>query len=363
MTFVEAPATLNVLASELKSVAAASAAIENIRQNLPFTENDWVAVVRNSIRPGSPGRWLVILPASHSIAGLYPIAVAAVAGFSLKVRVPSQFEHANSLITRFLQIVKDEIARPGSLEVLPSSWTVKEGADDSYDAILAFGESQTIKTLREVSGKPVSGYGTSLTVALITEDDLTHRSALLAQDAFALAQKGCLSARVAILFSDKQLGELAKSFGPALLQGFKGFWGGALDLPTNSALILEEVALRQRGVPLVDRPHGFPLVAFYKAPLQARGYSDLLGKRQFTLPIAVAPRGRAGEPRNDLVAEIIRNIPDLSLLVHDTSMRTFCDIAKIAKQVAPALQIRRLGQADAPQWDGTHQGSPLFVAH
>ena len=359
----EAPATLNTLAAEIKSIPAASAAIENIVQSLPGSENDWLAVVRNSIATGTPARWLIILPASHSIAGLYPIAVAAVAGFSVKIRVPSNFEHANSLVLRFIQSIRDNVARAGSIELLPSSWLVTKDAGDDFDAILAFGETSTIKSLREISGKPVSGFGSTMTIALLTEDDLLHRSALLAQDAYALAQRRCLATRIAILFSDKQLSELAGMYGSYLLQGFKGFWGSSLDLPTNSALILEEVALRQRGVPLADRPHGFPLIAFYKAPLYSKGYSDLLSKRQFTLPIAVAPRGRSGDERNALVAGILANVPDLSLVVHDSSFRTFADITKISRQHLPRIQLRRLGQSDAPPWDGTHQGSPLFVAH
>ena len=361
--FFDAPSTLNTLTSELKSATASASAVDNIRQNLPHTENDWLAIVKNATHPSTPNRWLIILPGSHSVAGLYPLAVATVAGLSLKVRVPRNFENSNSLVSNFIQLVVEDVARPGSIEVLPSNWKVTDAVDDTCDAILAYGENQTIKMLREVSEKPVSGFGNAITAAFITEDDLTHRSALLAQDAFALAQRGCLSARFAVLFSDKSLGELARIFGPLILQEFKGFWGSSLDVPTNSALVLEEVALRQRGIPLVDRPHGFPLVSFYKAPLQARGYSDLVGLRQFTLPIAVAPRGRSGEERNDLVAGIIRNIPDLSLIVHDSSMRTFCDVAKISRQLNPFLQLRKLGQADAPAWDGLHQGLPLFVAH
>ncbi len=333
------------LTADLGGEALAKAALEDLAQSVPTSEAHWreaaaVAADRGEI----PARWLLILPENHPVVGVYPVALGAALGLDLTVRIPGALAGDG----RFLALLLAAFGAKG----VAATFRINSALDvAAFDAILMYGDDDTVARVRAASGgKPVVGFGGRAGASLIDGADPEPRTVkALARDAFGLGQAGCMSVRLAVVIG---AAARAREFSEAVRKAGEDFLH-AMTIPAAARIghELEATRLAALGFTvLAAKGPRTPLIAYKQGLSHA---SEALALRPYTLPLLFA-----GERAPTLFAESTFGTVTASPRYLDEAMS-----GERLKNPCRGKSFRPLGRANAPAWDGLHEGRPLFRAN
>lgn len=371
----QSPESEAALTRELGSRAAARAALADLRAGLPQSVDAWTEAAKVAAGGGDVlAKWLVVLPESHSLVGLYPLALGAVMGLDLTVRMPARFADERSLLALWLRALQTEVAP--RLSCVDASFRIQDGTH-GYAAILAYGDDETIARLRAVAGCPVQGFGGRFGMSLVDGgrlSDLETNAALLAKDAWGLGQRGCMATRLAVVLASDTLDPV--SAGGCVAAAGRDFWQAAM--PEDDLLGFELDAWRYRrlGFTLAGGDSRTPLVAARRVALgeiTPAFVEQAMARRPMTLPLLLLDFDELVD-RSSLVKgthqEIFVKTPLTALFAHD-ALSTVTLSARVASALgADSLaksdwlpqSFRALGAANAPLWNGRHESRALFAS-
>lgn len=359
LAFFDDPKTLELLSEELGSQNCAKAALDDLKQDIPsfFERNQLPSFLPNPL-PGLNFNWLkaiensgahsqlhnlIIAPSSHPIAALYPIALAAMSGAKVSVRL-----HPGKFLPFFIDWLSAFF--PERIFTLPQSFRLGlTPLPKEINQLLVYGDDDTISQIKDLSPVPVKGFGQSLTLSAI---DIRYGFSAeniqaLVKDILSLGQKGCLSTRMLLLVAEKSQPEALADLIRLLSVASREFW-------QNSLSIFSQVAIDHEGVRYQEN--------FPQAQLWNRSYLDdmlwvsidrnyikspiheFLSTQPFVLPIVVYSSW-------EQVFEDCRSFPYL----RKVSISPFDPQQKLEN-----YELVPLGQANRLVWDGFHEGSPLF---
>ncbi len=284
-------------------------------------------------------QWLFILSATHPQAAFYPCVLGYALGLKMWLRPTKVGESLEGKFFRFLADL------PGAeITLLSSSFRIGADKMPDVEAIFCFGSDETVKHLQEISGLPVAGYGSHLTVSQM--DDFSPASLnLAAKDCLSLAQKGCMSTR--LLVCKKNYSDTDADDFMAKLQETASPWVAYLsDTARDVSLDHEWTEARLRKKAQRVRL-GLPLIYSFDEMKLSIPVQELFSQRSLVIPVLfVSP-----ERITSFLQRLKRDITDFNLF---TATRP----EKIA-----GVETRPLGQANQPPWDGYLQGRPLFATN
>lgn len=330
------------LADDFGGEPLAKAALEDLAQSVPQTTELWEKAARQAFEGERlPQRWLFVLPANHPLVGVYPLAIGAALGLDMTVRVPAALAGKE----RFLQRLIDAF----SARSCSAALRIESAASvANYDALLVYGDDETIEKIRTVSdGKPLSAFGTRAGISVIDSDRPEPKIVkALARDAFSLGQSGCMSVRLAIVLGD---GARARDFCEALRKAGEDFLH-ATTIPPLDRIGQELEATRLAALGFTNLPvKGLraPLIAFRRGgpePTQA------LALRPYTLPVWFA----------DSLPQALIEDSTIGTITASPPLFDELSCSQQFKNHSVGKSFRLLGRANAPAWNGLHEGRPLF---
>lgn len=332
----------------------ARASHKDLQACLPQDDSGWQAAYHSSgldrLVPGKKA--LILAPRSHSLASLGLLSLLVVGNKSLAIRVPENCRLLAHILEELITYcpwgnlaVYEESLRIGRRFCLP----------EDIGQMFAFGSDDTLKWLSENCDVPLQGYGDSLAVSYLTDNQARHLPDLKAAlyDLSSLYQAGCMSSRC--LFIKHR--HLEKN-------------SGLQDIVRNVSAIIEQWGLSKK------RIHVY-------AP------SDrLLHEIQSTHPeVAVKRLGRLSKALAPSTSSSSSSAPSIALIFVDDwgQMKTLLEplrgsllrfyasleqnrnrcreLGEIARMCAQMQLIHRpLGYSQRPKWDGYHDQKP-WLAH
>ena len=359
-TFATGPGARRLLSLELGSEAAAAAALQDLLEGLPLSLQGWMDAAQVATqRAPIPGHWLFILPANHSMVGLYPLALGYLLGLQITVRLPQRFAVADHLISAFIALIQD---LPGAALTLaaPSLRLGGGMAGSPCDALLAYGSDETIAQLRQLATAPIQGFGGRVGISLIASSDLTSAGSLLAKDLLSLGQTGCMATRLIVMIDDQK--RPATDLAELLAACCQDFWAAPVPWKDLVALDFEAVRLADSGAFILP-PHrpGRPLVAIRQVPVgfepDDQLIEDMIARVPFTVSLLSLAQldGQTGLMR---VVDYLRRCRSLGTITTSLAVRQEYDLTSLLES---GCQLLDLGAANRPSWSGYHENKPLFV--
>lgn len=326
--FLDDPQTLSGLTFELGSSNAAAQSLADIRKSMPKSEQEWLAAVYKSCNnaPEIARRWFFILPRNHSLVISYPLAFAYILGLKVNVKIPSELYFEHSFAIRYARIFNAHITGTG--REFPET-----------DAILCYGSDATVETIRKQNFGFIKTFGSHVAVATIDRNLEPSHFISLAKDVMSTGQRGCLAPRLIIAKynDDTSLEAIAEN----LLKASLNFWGGPATEVTRISLEREAKRLADLGFSIYGgKSEDASLVAIKvvsKDKCNSQFFESACAHYPMTLPIILINQ-KNNKIFNSEIKKIIKN----------------------ARQSGLAL-VPEVGLANAPKWDGTHQGTPLFA--
>jgi hypothetical protein len=351
-------APLLALTTELGSQNAAKAAIEDLYRSLPTDSNGLVAAAARAQGRGIPQRWMFILPSSHSLVGLYPIAIGYVLGLKIRIRISAGLDQESSFVRQFLSLIQS--LPDAHIALVPASFRLEDGQPlQDLDAVLAYGEDETLEHLARLAGKvPVRGFGGRVGISVLSSSHYPEELPLVVRDALTLGQRGCMATRL-ILVQDEAGHLRPDSLAEQLIGATKEFWQGSVPWQAKVALDAELFRYRRLGFesPSCLRDHSWPLVIFKETESfsgNGLGGPEIMARVPMTFPILVI-RGLGWE---EFLVNLSKQMDYWPSLASCSVSPRFIQDATVA--LGRKHFLRLLGRANAPQWDGTHEGLPLF---
>ncbi len=328
------------LSRELTSLSAAQSAISDLK--IGFESTDWDRCVANS-QAIKGEHWLFIAPSNHSIAVVYPLIMGLAAGLKMTVRIPKEFEADTS----FLKIFLRRLSKFANISTLSHEFRLgTHPLPKGTDKVLIFGDSETVQTVKLLSSVPVSGFGSGLTVNVL-ENASKEKAKALAKDMLNLGQKGCMSSRALFILARKNDLE---DFLSELRKETKNFWDTDLSTMQRVAVDHEIFALENKGFACFERKSlNDCLFAVYTKQDFQEHVMELFSMLPFVLPIFVYDNLEA------LLSDL-KKIPSLICVSADSNLHTQLRLQN------KNIRICNLGEANAPLWDGLHNGKALFSA-
>ena len=316
-SFLARPQTITDLADEFCSTSVAKSTVKDL---LAVWPNNWSTVIARC-RPDSALRnWLFILPNNHSLVGIYPLFCAYLCRLKVTVRQPQ---------TRFafLQSFLDFISN------LPKAHFCFGDRLVGIDALLVYGHDLTINKLRKSINKPIVGFGSHDTVAVVTIEQLRRYPEFIVRDTFSLGQRGCLSVKMLFVVDELPDDKIVES-----LQGvFKKFWQD--ELPVVQRLAIDQERVRYRDSYYAKVNDGYPLLVLIEDKNFI--YEKMMPHCHFVLPIVVGSWS--------WIENVLRQEQTIKTVVTDGYRPQLL-----------GMEIVKLGYANRPCWDGRHEGRGLF---
>ncbi len=360
--FLVSERALATFAAELGSTKAAASALADVKSGIPDSRSRWDSAISAALgrNRNQAAKWLFILPENHSLVGLYPLSIAYAAGLAVSVRLPKAFEQSGSLISVFLSEVKKLAG--AVIDVLPSHWRIGDHTEmPPVDAILCYGSSETVKKIQSFTNLPVRGFGHRIPVTVVPINEIRDSSDKIAADCLSLGQLGCMSSRAIFVVHDgTEPCSLDDLLGSLQLSG-REFW--ATPIPWQKLVSLDAEAFRYTTLGAKIRlpdSAASPLVCWSEMkPSPKFGEFDaLLSRTQFCLPVVSC----AAKDLQSFVLSLSKHLKYMenigTITVPHNQVSEIGDA--LSRHGLPGASIRGLGQANAPKWDGYHEGLSLF---
>jgi hypothetical protein len=337
--FLEDPRLKACLATQLGSQDLARIACLDIHSSLPQDGEAWARAALGSLGGGSARRWLLIPPQTHPLALLQPLVLACALDIQVTLRMVEAHE-------AFYRLWFEHLEDLASIKVLPPRYRLGEDRDPEVEAVLVFGSNATLLKLASVSPWPLQGFGTLLTATVVSRDSVEAQAGLIWKDALSLGQKGCLSSRLLfVIGADDTVTDR-----DALLHTLARQQADWAKVPSDMSLGLMHTAYaeRRRGRYVLQRQQSEQALLLFDRWQPEHTLADLLCDRPWALPV-IAVQARQQE---DFARWLARQ--------HDLYKISVC--AQTFATMSPHLpqESCRLGEANAPIWDGTHQRRGLF---
>lgn len=188
-------------------------AISDLERSFLVTDGQYLPAIAQIVGRGcraedaASGRegesWLMVLPSSHPIAGLYPLTMAAIAGISLEIRGSSrqEFEILPLIISR----LKDfSFVR---MKCIRSDEDYQRSLDHAA-GVMAFGHDSTLalfhQRLASRGGVKLRGFGTAFSATVVAGPPTEDAVAAVVKDLVSLGGQGCLASRFVACLSDEE---------------------------------------------------------------------------------------------------------------------------------------------------------------
>ena len=332
--FISSRGSVATLGMELGSEHVARDASRSLLAGFP---DDWDAALARSYPQQQLRNWLFVLPANHSLTGIYPLIFAVLLHLRVLVKLPPDLDYLHRFIT-FLN------TRMGAgIDVITIGHADLHIPSD-IDALLCYGSDATLANLRASTKLPLAGFGTHDTVTVASLDHLLQFPQQHIRDAFHLARRGCLSSKMLFLVPQPEQ-KFNATHVKILEENFRVFYGAKLNTTCRAQAEAERLRY-MRDLGAVFCSTACPALPIL--PIDNLDFDAALPRAAFVWPIV-----------------IVRDIAKLKNL-----LRRQRNIKTIVQQGSPAQrQYRngrcfvRTGQTGQLAWDGTHEGQPLFAAH
>jgi hypothetical protein len=246
------------------------------------------------------------------------------------------------------------------LTVIPPSFRIRRGSDlEDVGAVLAYGDNETVEEISCLAGAvPVRGFGGRVGLSVLEADDFNQQIPGLVRDVLSLGQRGCMATRMLIIHDQ---GGLLEPYDMAadLETQMRLFWQNDPALETVVALDCEAFRLKKLGFKRCQQPErGWPLVAV--KVIEKEGDIEEIdpsfaAQVPMTLPVIIV-RGRTRPKFRESLCEVLQKFPSLASI--SVAPPAFGEVSLISDN---NHYFRSLGSANAPLWDGTHEGFPLFL--
>jgi len=350
------------LSEELGSSQAATIALQDLTDGMPGDFDGWVKAVTVALGnlAGTLQKWLVILPENHSLVGLYPLSIGYLAGLNLTVRQPSMFQKGRSPLSLFLTGLAS--LPEARLSILPPQWRIMGvGETLPFDAILSYGTSETVDKIQSLTNLPVRGFGHRIAVSIIPITATLDQVDRVTKDCLGLGQLGCMSSRL-ICVAGKEGGKGSlKSLIQSLQSSGQKFW--SKDFPWRQMVSLDFEHFRQANLGaevFVPPSTAHPLVCLTKLPNlgELEGLENALAQNQFCLSVAAIDTQDIPEISVN-IAKYLSDRRNLGTLTVPFSVLNQTQELLLRSGLS-CHSVRPLGEANAPKWDGLHEGIPLF---
>lgn len=336
-SWLREPLLAELFGEELGNSMLARDALHDLALSIPPDPKAWLQAALNAVGPDSPERWLIIPPRTHSLAPLQALGLASV--LDLKVLLRGSNERS---VYSFFQSYFTDLMR---LELLPSTFRLGLDLWPEVDAALVFGSSETLAELRAICPWPIQGFGTHLTASFVHETEVETKASLLWRDALSLGQRGCMSSRIAFVWGAR--GSLSVE-ATASLEAASRRYFDALSLPDSLSLVHASYQWRREKRLLWRRHHPAQPLLIFEAWSAERDLAHFICDRPWALPVIHV---RA----EDSAAFKIWLERETDLERYSLSDRSQAEFRLMGSSTC------ELGQANAPQWTGFHQGRPLYA--
>ncbi len=343
------------LIAEFQDSKIAKKALTDLTAGLPVDTIGFIQAAKNSIPSDHvPKRWLLIPPASHSIAFIYPLACALTLGLSLRVRLP-KIQDLSSHETFLAKAVAQAVVLGFDIKTLPESWRL--GDQDLLDgeSVLVFGDDDTCKIMNDYCPKRVSAFGNAISICLVTKDDFADFSTLqlMMEDQFSLGQRGCLSSRAIICLG----GNPDQIFEQLTSKGIIEDRSESID--TKTARAMEIVRLSQLGFKIYDRLNGITIGIKEISPkLLTDEAQAAISRLDFVVPILLVPEIT---DENTLIESLLKICSLRSIALGETLNQSLSKTESYPNLVKD-VRLVRLGTLGAPHLDGLHLGRRFFAS-
>lgn len=326
--FLDEPDTLRSLHNELGSLNAAKQSIADLKRSMPSDLNNWLKAVFTCTRGHRhiQRRWFFILPRNHSLVVTYPLIFGYILGLEIKVKIPAELNSKDNFAPRLIRLFRATLT--GSDRNIPKT-----------DAILCYGTNETIEKIRAQFAGFVRSFGTHIAVSVINMPLDNHSLLELTKDVMSTSQRGCLAPRLGII-NNLQNGS-TETIAQKLLEETRIFWGHSASQTNSIGFEREARRLSELGFSIYGgKSTDASLIATKTLPLEQITTETLLSAYSI-YPITVP-----------LILTNERNIGHFDRKISNL----FTSLQKLS-----LVKVPKLGSANAPSWDGTHQGIPLFA--
>lgn len=345
------------LGKSLGSINIAKSALSDVKKGLPKSLSDWQTAIHNAFSKSTEyyKNWLIILPDTHIQAGIYPLVFGYVAGLNMFIRQTANDENKpeSILLNKFKNLSDIKI------KTLPRSFRIGlNPIPKEIEAIICYGEDETVNSIRRLSKLPTLGFGETISATFTTAKELLTETSLIVKDSFSLAQKGCFSSRFLIVtgdYTEKLIVEAKK----LLLKSSQELIQSSLPLPLQIALEHEYIRLSLLH-PRIDKrsDKNEPILPIYKTDnIEDLKWENLQSPCQFVLPTFFMNRDI-----NKLLPHITNVIPTLKKISISKGIESMLFSSAESRSLLEStdMEIAGLGEANAPSLDGYHQKKPLF---
>lgn len=352
--FIKSHEAFDAMVQATESRKAAKLALEDLLVSITrvlHNQDAWTSCMATS-GIGSIGKSLLIIPPnSHPLAVVYPMTIALASGCDVSIRLNRGQSHPGSFICR---LVARLLGAGVHIELLPPEFRFRKteftttefqkipAQNRVWDAVMAFGDDATIEAIRASvpESTRVIGHGEAVAVSMIDLKNLEINLPEILRDTFSLMQQGCMSSRLLgiLVPPDSSAARLADEVQEILRKQWWFAWGEALPERHQAGLLLRSLGQKMlrwpgRGMPVVQ-------VALDAEPAT------------FGPQIRVCPIP-AGTPVNDILASWRKAWPQIKLLTLPSELQ--------GPNLPLGIEIRPLGCANQPAWDGLHFGQPIFL--
>ena len=344
-----------LFAHEVGTKNLGKSAIQDIRDGMPRSLDAWQAAALSSI--GGQGKtevmknWLVILPRSHPQALFHPLFLGYVLGLSLFVRRTTANTHTVE------SYVLDKLSRQDGCNMvrMPPEYTVGVSPPPFQDgALLAFGADETILHFKECSRLPTNGFGTVITGSMVCMSEIGAVSPKLAKDFFSLGQKGCFSSRYLVIIKDIDCA--IEDIVSILAKAGRVFIGEDFSAMTNAAIDHEMLRLGMLGarLPNWDKLNE-PLFALWREPWEETGtMAEKLANVSPSVAIFLVSPAKS-------IPWLLADITKREANFRRISLSPLVMGQIKGSEFSHNENFCSLGAANAPLWNGRHEGRPIFA--
>jgi hypothetical protein len=353
------------LTEEFQSESIARDALSDLVSGLPSDAQGFVTAATQSTRGHSlPQPWLMIPPASHSVALIQPLTAAFVLGLKIRVRLPA-IQHVTPEKTFLARALELAVKASFDIEVLPNTWRL--GTDDLEDGehVLLFGDDDTQAFFEHFAPKRICGFGNAVCVSLTSDREMAQPDHVrqVLKDLLNLRQRGCLSARTVIAFGgDPQpmVTRILSCLPPSFISPTSPTSMAPLQ-PTPGevcARSMEYVRFVQHGFHLGPESSRVTVAAKLSSlETLAEDFSSALSRLDLVASVICLPESTSLET----VLETLKNLVPLRAVA--ASDRLYQQLVKpeITGNSPNKFSAVRSGTLGAPSFDGFHLGRRFFA--
>ncbi|MEY4631581.1 MAG: hypothetical protein RIQ81_1701 [Pseudomonadota bacterium] len=350
VSFLESPEAIESLSREIGSTRAAQLALEDALGGLKTLTPDILAaavhrsgaldISRHASVQGQPPRLLLIPPNTHPMALPMPLTLALAAGLEPTVRLPKGQERQDSFTRRLLR----RLATAGwQIDTVDSSFRIGAEGLPGFAALLVFGDDQTVEEIRRAAGPSlhVAGHGGALTASIVTWAELPDLMDQILADTCALMQDGCMASRMLGIVVPQGTGksEVEQVCARLMETSWWRFWREALSPLHASGLLSRGLATPAPGIAALS-VHDGPVPAAFGPQLSVG---------------LVTAGSHPSAAASEAVSGWLEQWPMLRLVTASTNL-----LHDIEAGFGTKIDVRPIGRANRPVWNGLHFGRPVF---